>query len=381
MSLGDAAPRPLRHPFTISHAAADHWGLAAKGCLEGVAGVDANIGLLYATEAFAHDLSSILTFLRETTRIQHWIGAVAPGVCADGVEYRSGGALAVMVGRLPEGDFHCFSGLDAGAVHAGIGAVGGRGPDLVLVHGDPRNPGLPALVAAAADSAGCLVGGLVSSAGAQVQVADSLVSGGLSGLVLSGVEPVVGLTQGCSPIGPAHTVTEAWEGVLMGLDGRPALEVLKEDAGELMARDLRRVAGYLHVGMPAEDGGDGGDYLVRSLVGIDPRQGWLAVADRFTAGQKVMFVRRDANAAQADMTRMLAEVRHRLGGRAVRAALYFSCAARGRHMFGADGHETAMIKEALGDAPLIGLFANGEIARGRVYGYTGVLAVLPEDAP
>ncbi len=93
--------------FTVAHAAAAHWGAAAKACLDGIAtaAADATLGILYATEAFAEDLPSVLTFLRETTRIPHWIGAAAPGICAGDSEYRDGGALAVMVGRLPAGSF------------------------------------------------------------------------------------------------------------------------------------------------------------------------------------------------------------------------------------------------------------------------------------
>ncbi|HSV29392.1 MAG TPA: FIST N-terminal domain-containing protein, partial [Candidatus Omnitrophota bacterium] len=304
MSTKKAAAAVSPAPFTLAHARADHWGLAVKACLEGVAdaAAGANVGFLYATEAFAADLPSILTFLRETTRIQSWVGAVTPGIVAGDQEYRDGGALAVMVGGLDPDSFRCFASLDAADLRRGIG---GLPYGVALVHGDPRNPGLPALVEAAAGDAGFLVGGLVSLAGPPAQVADSVVSGGLSGLLLAPeIEVVAGLTQGCSPLGPSHLVTEASDGVLMKLDGRPALEVLKEDAGELIARDIRRAAGYIHVGLPVP-GSDTGDYLVRTLVGMDPRQNWLAVGDRVEVGTRLMFVRRDANAARADMRRML----------------------------------------------------------------------------
>ncbi|MEW5729074.1 MAG: FIST C-terminal domain-containing protein [Pseudomonadota bacterium] len=375
------SPGASAKPFTVAHAQADHWGLAAKACLEGVAAAapEADLGLLYATEAFGGDLPSILTFLRETTRIQRWVGGVAPGVVAGTSEYRDCGGLAVMVGRLPDGAASCFSGLDVAAVRARLGV--GEGPHVALVHGDARNPGLAALIDAAAGSDGFLVGGLMSAAGPPAQVAETVVSGGLSGLLLSpGVELVAGLTQGCTPLGGEHVVTDAWEGVVMGLDGLAALDVLKAEAGDLIARDPRRAAGYIHVGLPVA-GSDTGDYLVRNLVGIDPRQGWLAVADRVAVGQRLMFVRRDPNAAQRDMARMLEGVARRLDGRPVRAAVYVTCVARGRHMFGRDGAEMEMIRDALGDIPVIGFCANGEISRDRLYGYTGVLAVLPGDRP
>ena len=37
----------------------------------------------------------------------------------------------------------------------------------------------------------------------------------------------------------------------------------------------------------------------------------------------------------------------------------------------------AVVRHALGDVPLVGFFANGEIARHHLYGYTGVLTVFP----
>lgn len=384
MKSGPAVrPRPGHRPFTVAHARADHWGLAAKGCLETIAAAaaDSNLGILYATETFAPNLSSILTFLRETTRIEQWVGAVAPGICAVDTAYREGGALAVMVGWLPEDGFRCFSGVDANSIRQALGPWPGQGDyGLGLVHGDPRNPALAAMVAEAVDTA-FLVGGLISAAGPPAQVAHTVVSGGLSGLMLSsGIEVVTGLTQGCSPIGPVHEITDGWDGVVMGLDDRSALEVLKEEAGDLIARNLRRAAGYIHVGLPMA-GSDTGDYRVRTLLGIDPRQGWLAIGERVAVGDRLMFVRRDANTARADLARMAAGVARRVGGRPVRAAFYFTCVGRGAHMFGDDAAELEMLRSALGDVPLIGFFANGEISGHSLYGYTGVLAVLPGPAP
>jgi small ligand-binding sensory domain FIST len=376
------APGPARRTaagnFALAHAAASHWGVAAKACLNDLApavAAGANAGFLFVTEALGEGLSSILTFLRETTRIAHWTGAVVPGLCAGAAEYRSGGALAVMAGRLPEGSFHAFSGLTAASIRAASGAWLG-GDTTAIVLGDPRNPAVPQAIEDLVWDVAVMTGGLVSAAGPAAQVADTVVGGGLSGLLLGPeVAVVTGLTQGCTPIGPPHAVFEAWQGVLMGLDGRPALDVLKEEAGELIARDIRRAAEYIHVAFPVE-GYDSHDYLVRRLVGVDSRQGWLALSGRVETGDRLMFVRRDPNAARADLVRMLAEVRTRLDGRRPLAGFYFSCVARGAGMFGGDGVESALVAEALGGAPLIGFFANGEIFAGRLYGYSGVLLVL-----
>jgi small ligand-binding sensory domain FIST len=59
-----------------------------------------------------------------------------------------------------------------------------------------------------------------------------------------------------------------------------------------------------------------------------------------------------------------------------RGALYFSCLARGEHMFGRRGAELDVIRGTLGEVPLVGFFCNGEISRDRLYGYTGVLTLF-----
>ena len=57
--------------FRAASAESDHWGLAAKSCLERLAPlpIGANLGFVYVTDGFVDDLSSIIVFLRETTSI------------------------------------------------------------------------------------------------------------------------------------------------------------------------------------------------------------------------------------------------------------------------------------------------------------------------
>ena len=62
--------------------------------------------------------------------------------------------------------------------------------------------------------------------------------------------------------------------------------------------------------------------------------------------------------------------------RRIAGALYISCAGRGGPHFGAPGAELQLVRHALGDVPLVGFFAGGEIARHHLYGYTGVLTVF-----
>jgi small ligand-binding sensory domain FIST len=45
-------------------------------------------------------------------------------------------------------------------------------------------------------------------------------------------------------------------------------------------------------------------------------------------------------------------------------------------MFGEQGEELRLIQNQLGEVPLAGFFANGEIGGRSLYGYTGVLTVF-----
>jgi small ligand-binding sensory domain FIST len=123
-------------------------------------------------------------------------------------------------------------------------------------------------------------------------------------------------------------------------------------------------------------GSDRADYLVRPLLAIDARRRSIALAADLRRGDRLFFVKRDGAAAQADLRRMLRDLRARADGRPIRGALYHTCVARGAQMFGPDSAELKMIERALGPVPLAGFFTNGEIFHDRLYGYTGVLTLF-----
>lgn len=371
--------------WVVSQSAGEHWGLAAKTALDGLGPLPdgANIGFVYVTEGLGDDLSSIVTFLRETTGVAEWFGAVAYGVLGPAGPVQGGRAVTLMVGHLPPSVMRGFDGYapdkpDAFATaHAGwIGAQ--TGIVTALVHGDPREEQLAAMILGVAEAGPIyLVGGLTVPSETPTQVAGRVSGAGLSGLMVGdGVTVLTGLSQGCQPIGKAHRVTEAVDNVVMQLDGRPALEVLKEEAGDIIARDLRRAQGYIHIALPTEGSDYGHDYQVRSLLAVDPKRGWLAVGERLVSGQRLLFVRRDSKAAQQDFARMLDGLVKRLEGRSPAAGLYVSCVARGANMFGEEDRESEMIREALGTFPLIGYSAGGEICHDRLYSYTGILVLF-----
>jgi len=370
--------------FRLGHARAGDWREAADGCLRAVGDVPAgaNVGFLYFTDHFAGDAARLLGYLREATGVGTWVGSVGIGVLATGVEYMDEPAVVVMLAAFPDGEFQVFSGKSRPPPPGARTASGAEAAHFAIVHGDPGTEDMPALVEDMSGkvASGFLVGGLSSARGETCQIADEVLQGGLSGLVLSSsVALTTRLTQGCTPLaGPAsparHVVTEGERNVIVALDGRPALDVFKEDIGEVLARDLRRTAHFIHAGLPVP-GSDTGDYTVRNLVGIDPQNKLIAIGAEVEPGMPILFCKRDAQSAHDDLERMLDAIAADAKG-TPRGGLYYSCVGRGEHMFGTRSAELTMIRDRLGDFPLVGFFCNGEISHDRLYGYTGVLTLF-----
>ena len=369
--------------FTYSHVTGRDWRTVCNATLEALAEQDnpgGDLGFAYAHHALGPDLERIIERLRCELGEGHWVGTVGLGVCSNGREIYDEPSLAVMLTDIAEPDLCILPPIIEDPAEALSATAVWRGKNqarFAIVHGDPTNPKLAELIdqLAAGLDHGFLIGGLTSSEGVQNQIADRVVKGGLSGVLLSQHLPTAtGLTQGCSLIGTKHWVTRCHGNMLIELDDRSALEVLNEDIGEVLARDPRRIGGYIFAALPIT-GSDTGDYLVRNLIGIDLEHGILAIGDLAEVGMAIQFAKRDAQTARADLKRMLGDVKKRLPGKP-KGALYHSCLGRGRHLFGSDSAEMQMVGECLGDAPVVGFYANGEIAHNRLYGYTGVLTVF-----
>ena len=203
-------------------------------------------------------------------------------------------------------------------------------------------------------------------------------AGLIPGVVLSSDIAVANrLTQGCTPIGRRHAVTQSERTIIVTLDNRPALAVMLEDlACDLKGLHTSARDTFIGIVVPgAELAGGGDDYMVRNLVGIDPKSKLIAIGDTVDAGATLIFCKRDLQSARGDLLRMIYDLKDDLTERP-KAALYHACIGRGESMFGERGAELKLIREHLGDIPLVGFFANGEIARNRLYGYTGVLTVF-----
>ena len=376
---------PATDSFALGFAqgARSHSALVRE-CLQQLgAGLAGRLGFIYVTDALAAHLSAILDELSTATGIEHWVGATGYGICAGAVEVYQEPALVVMCADLPADAFRVFPGnwqsMD-GFRDAHESWFGDRDAVLAQVHGSPGGELVEKHIEVLARvlPAGFLAGGLASAeSGEALQIADGIESKGLSGVLLD-LEQVplrVRHSQGCHPIGSRHLISEAFRNVLVKLDGRPALEVLKQDMGELLSRDLERTLPTILAGLMIE-GSDTGDYLARHLVGVDQDRGLIGVGDWVAPGGSLVFCRRDPEAARLDLIRMLDELTAGLD-RPPRGAVYAACVGRGRHLFGGESVEMGIISEHLGtDVPVAGFFANGEVYHQRLYGYTGVLTLF-----
>ena len=370
--------------FRAACATGDDWQAIADQCIAQLCSepVHANLGFLYVTDVLARQLDSLLQYLREKTGVSGWVGTVGSGICFTGREIYDEPAAAVMLASLPEDSYRLLpSGIEslADMLTANSDWLARTQAHFAIVHGDPRNTYLPQIIESlsAQLDPGFLVGGLTSSNDEhfQQQIAGEITEGGLSGVLFSGdIRVISSLTQGCTPLGSKHVITACNGNIVAELDGRAALDVFKQDIGEVLSRDLSRVAGYIFAGFPVP-GSDTGDYLVRNLIGIDPEEKLLAIGDNLENDTRIMFCRRDADAAREDMMRMLTDLARRANGR-IRGGVYYSCLGRGRYQFGEHSEELKMIRDQLGDFPLVGFFANGEISHNRLYGYTGVLTLF-----
>lgn len=370
--------------FTSASATGEDWQTIADQCLQGLdtGPTPASLGLLYVTEPLAPYLGNLLDYLRRMTGVNDWVGTVGGGICTTGREIYDEPAASIMLATLPDDCFRLIpSGIDklSDMLAHNRHWISEHAAHFGIVHGDPRDNRVPQIIESLSHDLdpGFLVGGLSSAddENNQTQIAGELCEQGLSGVLLSAEVPVIsGLTQGCAPLAGKHVITRCDRNVLMELDGRPALDVFREDIGEVLSRDFSRVAGYIFAGLPIP-GSDTGDYLVRNLIGIDPEEKLVAIGDIVEEDDSIMFCRRDGDSAREDMLRMLGDLRKRAGDR-IKGGVYYTCLGRGRYQFGENSEELKLIRDELGDFPLVGFYANGEISHNRLYGYTGVLTLF-----
>ena len=418
--------------FPYGHATHPQWRMAAGLVLAQLRAQmtlpdyapEPRLALVYITDHYANEAQALLDHLRQALpEVTDWAGTVGVGIAVNNAEYFDEPALAVMLCNVAPAHYRVFS---------GVSPLPADWADAALVHADPATPDLAELITEMADrtTSGYLFGGLVGSRSESVQFAFSsagnlqghgassgVFHGGLSGVAFGpGVDLISRVTQGAQPVDRERTVTAADGNLVLSLDHEPALDVLLRELGislEQPETAMPRLRATL-VGLtppiaeagvrsPQRRGQFGPEVTVRHIIGLDPGRRGVAIADVAPVGSRLAFCERNVQAARADLIRVCAEVREELEteelslplataletpeadaapqpARRIAGAVYVSCAGRGGPHFGSPSAELQIVRRALGDVPLVGFFAGGEIAHHRLYGYTGVLTVFTRPA-
>ena len=340
----------------------------------------------------AGSAAGIALGLSERTGTANVIGCTAGGVIAGRREHEHSPGLALWAARLPGVEVRAF-GLDVIDLGEGYGVTGW--PELdqqahadVVLLPDPfsfpadsfirrlgeEQPGIRVIGGMASGGTGPGEHRLLQGSGALEQ--------GAVGVAISGpVDVRTVVSQGCRPIGSAFTVTRCEGNVVHELGGRPALERLRQLIVNATPADQALLVSGVQMGRVIDEhkaNFERGDFLIRSLVGVDEESGALAIGDRVEVGQTLQFHVRDAAAATEELDLLLAPV----PGWNAKGALLFSCNGRGRRFFHEPDHDAARVAKATGDAPTAGFFAQGELGpvggQNFLHGFTASMALFRE---
>jgi small ligand-binding sensory domain FIST len=248
------------------------------------------------------------------------------------------------------------------------------------------------------------VGGLASGNGGQIGLFrdGKLYREGTVGVALGGniaIDTIV--AQGCRPIGEPYRVTESERNIILSVEiptteksARP-LSVLRDAVQELDEEDRALAQQALFVGIAQSEFKltlERGDFLIRNLLGVDPKEGAIAIGDRIRPGQRVQFHLRDAQASADDLEALLRQYQrsYQPGQGAVSpvGALLFSCMGRGEGLYGEADFDSGLFGQFVPYVPLSGFFCFGEIGpvggSTFLHGYTSVFAIfraLPQTTP
>ena len=381
------------------------FGAAARG--------EADLALVFSSTSYASDLPRLLPLLRSRLRSRHWLGAAGGGVVGTGAsgtahEVEQESALSVMLLRLPGAELQLF-GLDTdqlpdldGDSRDWIDWVGAD-PELadsMLLLVDPTCQAINDLISGLDYAYPGLtkVGGIAGPHSARhgSLVLDDRVVTGAVGCLIGGswsIDPVV--AQGCRPIGPVFEIEQAERNVVLQLSRgdqqntpvnclQTILQTLNPAERELVRHSL-----FLGVARNSFNlAGGGGDaestaFLVRNLIGVDPRNGAVAVAERLRVGQQVQFQLRDADASRQELRQLLRN--QAKASEPPLAGLLFACLGRGKGLYGEADGDVRIAQGEFPGLPMAGAFCNGEIGPvgGSTYlhGYTaswGFLVPKPD---
>jgi hypothetical protein len=216
---------------------------------------------------------------------------------------------------------------------------------------------------------------------------DEVVSDGLSYAVLSGeVRTAWAISHGLMPIGGERKVTRSQGNIIYEIDGKPALEVLKEYLPEhalVEDRDWMRYAVSLALCFRAPSYIKDEEYVVRGVPAVRMTDGSITVQTEVQEGTSIWFSSRDKEKISTGFDRMAAQIREQLEGAQPRLVFQFECLTRGKMMF-REQEKLELLKQFRQsldpDAPWTGFYTVGEIGPVKEHNdrhlYTSVVLAL-----
>ena len=316
----------------------------------------------------------------ERTRAQTLVGVVGAGVIGGGKERELQPCVAIAAGNLPEGSevapFTLSGDLEDPRQHRETERLLRASKACVLL-GDPFSP----ITNAASLVDGWLpsqpvVGGLSCPASQErpslaIRTKGTTMStppGTVCGLAFRGanLEMHALTAQGAAATGPVHAVTKtSARHLIQELDGRPAIESLRETLSKTLQKDSRvaeLLKNALLIGLRPRGGDDA--FLVRQVRGAGSDGSLLIGDDSISDETECRFMVRDDVAARQDLDdtikRYSLEKMFKGSGRPLLSVL-FACGGRGEGLFRENGVDSQAIMAATDEAPCVGFFANGEL--------------------
>jgi small ligand-binding sensory domain FIST len=356
-------------------------------------GTNASLGFLFVTQEWRPQIEDTLELIRLHGHVPQLVGCSGWGVIGRKREVEGEPGFSLLLLSLPAGSFTVTQ-IDENAAlespgpdfwHTSTGVAPSEARSWIIL-ANPYFGGVETWLEdfSAAYPRVPVLGGLASARNAEIFLmrdgdispAPLLTIALKQGLV---VLPLV--SQGCRPIGDPSPITKAEENLILEIGNFPAYQALEAAFLSIPAEQRVSVRNNLFLGLAVSEYIEDfkqGDFLIRNILGADPQIGALAVGAYPRVGQTVQFQLRDSKSAREDLILASEAVKRRMFGPI--GILLFSCAGRGRGLFGTSDHDAGTLAYILGDLPLAGFFCNGEIgpvgAKTFLHGYTASAAVL-----